>query len=191
MKVKELIIRLLEEDLNADVFVATTDESRKDKTSTEKNNVVFDIDEVENWGGNAYIGFTDWRTGEICDTKRRNQDLRRGEADESIKSLDQSICEDAVSRKAVINAISNNCLWISGDDWNKLVECIESIPSITSQLKMGHWVKTPKTVMGEGYMWYCDKCEHQVYQDSSRSYPSENYCPNCGAKMVVSQESAN
>ncbi len=48
--------------------------------------------------------------------------------------------------------------------------------------KVGHWIKTPKAVMGEGYMWYCDKCEHQVYQDSSRDYPSENYCPNCGSK---------
>ena len=49
--------------------------------------------------------------------------------------------------------------------------------------KVGHWIKTPKAVMGEGYMWYCDRCEHQVYQDSSRDYPSENYCPNCGARM--------
>ena len=61
MKVKELIARLLEEDMNAEVFVATTDESRKDKTSVEKNNVTFDIKEVEHWGCSVYIGFTDWR----------------------------------------------------------------------------------------------------------------------------------
>lgn len=61
MKVKDLIIRLLEEDMNAEVFVATTDVSRKDEDSTEKNNVSFDIEEVEHWGRNAYIGFTDWR----------------------------------------------------------------------------------------------------------------------------------
>ena len=54
--------------------------------------------------------------------------------------------------------------------------------------KTGHWIKTPKAVMGEGYMWYCDKCEHQVYQDSSRPYPSEKYCPNCGVKMIEPQE---
>jgi len=47
----------------------------------------------------------------------------------------------------------------------------------------GHWIKTPKAVMGEGYMWYCNKCEYEVYQDSSKNYPSERYCPNCGAKM--------
>lgn len=61
MTVRELIIRLLEEDMEAEVHVATTDESRKDKTSSEKNNVMFDIDYVEHWGGNAYISFTDWR----------------------------------------------------------------------------------------------------------------------------------
>ena len=61
MKVKDLIIRLLEEDMNAEVFVATTDELLKDVTSKEKNNVVFDITEVEHWGGSAYIGFVDWR----------------------------------------------------------------------------------------------------------------------------------
>ena len=52
------------------------------------------------------------------------------------------------------------------------------------QPKTGRWMKPPQAVMCcEGYMWYCDKCEHQVYQDSSRPYPSENYCPNCGARM--------
>ena len=53
----------------------------------------------------------------------------------------------------------------------------------TEEQKKGHWIKTPKAVMGEGYLWYCDKCEHQVYQDSSKNYPSEKYCSNCGAKM--------
>lgn len=61
MKVKELLIRLLEENMDADVFVATTDESRKDETSTLRNNVSFDITEVEHWGRSAYIGFEDWR----------------------------------------------------------------------------------------------------------------------------------
>lgn len=49
--------------------------------------------------------------------------------------------------------------------------------------RTGYWVKTPKPVMGDVYMWYCDKCEHQVYQNISKDYPSEKYCPNCGAKM--------
>ena len=52
----------------------------------------------------------------------------------------------------------------------------------------GKWIKTSKAVMGEGYMWYCDNCEHQVYQDKSKDYPSEKYCPSCGHRMVEPQE---
>ena len=52
---------------------------------------------------------------------------------------------------------------------------------IEQEPKTGHWIKTPRTVMGEGYMWYCDQCNHEVY--SSRDYPSEKHCPQCGAKM--------
>ena len=37
------------------------DELRKDKTSTEKNNVIFDVKAVEHWGGSVHIGFADWR----------------------------------------------------------------------------------------------------------------------------------
>ena len=69
---------------------------------------------------------------------------------------------------------------------NLAVDCVDrqAMPSVTPQEpRKGKWIKTPKAVMGEGYMWYCNKCEHQVYQDSSRDYPSEKYCPNCGADM--------
>ena len=64
MKIRELITRLLEEDMNAEVFVATTDKSKMDKTSTKENNVFFKINYVEHWGNNAYISFKDWREGE-------------------------------------------------------------------------------------------------------------------------------
>lgn len=115
---------------------------------------------------------------------------------------------DCISRQSVldkiqrlINAEQNN-IDENGDYMNyarERVNAYEAIqffvendclcPSVTPQEpKTGHWVKTPKAVMGEGYMWFCDRCEHQVYQDSSRPYPSENYCPNCGAKMVEPQE---
>ena len=51
----------------------------------------------------------------------------------------------------------------------------------SAEPKTGHWVKTPNNK----YMWYCDKCEYLVYQDSSRPYPSEKYCPNCGCRMLL------
>ena len=49
----------------------------------------------------------------------------------------------------------------------------------------GEWyqIKDHK-IMGEGYLWHCSICDYKVYQDSSKDYPTENYCPNCGAKMI-------
>ena len=68
---------------------------------------------------------------------------------------------------------------------NMAIETLEQNPNT------GHWMKTPKAIMGEGYMWYCNKCGYEVYQDSSRPYPSQKYCPNCGAKMIEPQERAD
>lgn len=100
--------------------------------------------------------------------------------------------DDLISRDEVLKQIS---CWIGSGEYRYamperfLIDRIITLSSVTPQEpKTGYWVKTPKAVMGEGYMWYCDKCEHQVYQDSSRPYPSENYCPNCGARMAESEE---
>ena len=92
-------------------------------------------------------------------------------------------CGDAISRQAVLDLMMH--IWgenFSGDSaMQESIDAIRALPSVTPQERKGHWIKTPKAVMGEGYMWYCDKCEYQVYQDSSRDYPSEKYCPNCGS----------
>ena len=101
---------------------------------------------------------------------------------------------DCIDRQATLDAIIKR-LGIKNETYlleaeRVIYQQILAMPSVTPQEpKTGHWIKTPKSVMGEGYMWYCNKCEHQVYQDSSRPYPSEKYCPNCGAKMVKPQES--
>lgn len=48
----------------------------------------------------------------------------------------------------------------------------------------GEWyqIKDHK-IMGEGYLWHCSICDYKVYQDSSKDYPTENFCPNCGSRM--------
>ena len=100
--------------------------------------------------------------------------------DMAIKALEQEPCDDCVSRKEVEELVYR--FLRKGTDENiAFYEHFLDLPSVTPQERKGHWIKTPKAVMGEGYMWYCDKCEHQVYQDTSRSYPSENFCPNCGS----------
>jgi len=50
-----------------------------------------------------------------------------------IKALKQKPSEDAISRQAVINTIANICFWLSADNWEELIKCINSIPSVTPQ----------------------------------------------------------
>ena len=90
--------------------------------------------------------------------------------------MDRLISEDKVIR--AIYAEHDRAGTLRG-----YLDAIKAIPS--AEPKTGHWLKTPKAVMGEGYLWYCDKCGNLVYQDSSRTYPSEKYCSNCGCRMIL------
>lgn len=99
----------------------------------------------------------------------------------NLKALEQQSCKNCISRQEVLDLFAQKCDAVR--PYHEVWQAVKELSPVTPQPKIGRWIKTPKAVMGEGYMWYCNKCEHQVYQDSSRPYPSEKYCPNCGAKM--------
>lgn len=40
---------------------------------------------------------------------------------------------DLISRQSVINTIANTCFWLSADNWEELVNCINSIPSVENK----------------------------------------------------------
>lgn len=68
MKVKELITRLLDEPMDAEVMICTDydKEEVKDYGNVRlvSRGVIFDIDEIERWAENRVnINFTDWRKG--------------------------------------------------------------------------------------------------------------------------------
>ena len=72
MKVKELITRLLDEPMNAEVMLCTD----YDKEEVEdygnvrvvNRGVIFDIDEIEHWASDRVnINFTDWRADDETD----------------------------------------------------------------------------------------------------------------------------
>lgn len=67
MKVKELITRLLDEPMDAEVMLCTDyDKEEIEDYSNVRvitRGVIFDIDEIERWSVNQInINFTDWRT---------------------------------------------------------------------------------------------------------------------------------
>ena len=79
---------------------------------------------------------------------------------------------DCISRQAVINAIANTCFWLSADNWNELIKCINSISSVENK---GEWIKDEKmSIVFDIYR--CSRC-------SADGEPRYKFCPNCGAKM--------
>jgi hypothetical protein len=97
--------------------------------------------------------------------------------DECIKAL-QKPCEDAISRQAVLEVLKDkwNMFSDANDAMQESIGTIEALPNITPQPKTGHWIKP------YGGNWHCDKCDYEQGRKS-------NFCPDCGAKMVESQES--
>ena len=105
---------------------------------------------------------------------------------------------DIVSRKAVCNIVNDIRDCISVEGYCAILERMKKLPSITPscdkcamngsgskycdncEQKSGKWIRvTDKT----GHLvWECDKCGWQQRL-------SNNFCPDCGAKMVEPQES--
>ena len=101
---------------------------------------------------------------------------------------------DAVSRQVFIDWLKN---WTLGDA-SPLIDFVSSMPSVTPQEpKTGHWILSD--VEGSK-VWRCScsKCNKDPIRFVGGS---ENwwliksnlpkYCPNCGCRMVESQESEN
>lgn len=89
-------------------------------------------------------------------------------------------CEDAISRRDVLNAITMaEVRWQAVDNVNKL-------PSVTPQPKTGRWIPVGYDGYADGnpvYDWWeCSECgwEHTGDEESLTAF-----CPNCGAKMEV------
>lgn len=89
------------------------------------------------------------------------------DAIDDLPSVTPQPCEDAISRREALNAITMaEVRWQAVDNVNKL-------PSVTPQQRTGQWVKEGQ---GGRYKWMCSNCgtHHRALYD---------YCPSCGTKM--------
>ena len=83
-----------------------------------------------------------------------------------LKALAQEPCEDAISRKEVLD------LCDSKDPDYKVIhfkEDVECLPSVRPQEQTGHWIKK------DGYS-DCSECGSHIVTEW-------DYCPNCGCAM--------
>ena len=119
--------------------------------------------------------------------------------DIAVKVLEQEPCEDAISRQEVLSMqyrIDDSVTLSTRDVVN--VDDIEDLPPVTPQPRTGHWVE--ENINEWSRKVFCSECgcappfEHissgDVYSTSGYGVSNKTkYCPNCGARMVESQES--
>lgn len=100
---------------------------------------------------------------------------------DALPSAQPEPCEDAVSRKMAMDAITASTPYcVVPDDYHISVVDMEfrisTLPSVTPKQKRGKWIPS------DNGFWACSECK----------FPSEahganiiyNFCPNCGAKMI-------
>ena len=109
----------------------------------------------------------------------------------AIKALEQEPkCRDCVSRDYLLSIANKDGAYgyVSAHE-------IINAPSVNPQPKTGHWMRKTKVdgvydiagVKTWGGKCQCNKCDFTTTVIEGFGY--YNYCPNCGAKMVESQES--
>lgn len=107
----------------------------------------------------------------------------------AIKALDQESCEDAVSRKTVLNTLNR---MDSVLDENRTVEtykelliaCYNDLPPVTP-VPQGKWIKR-ESITGLEQYYECSNCgNHCLYEYVEIGFQNAKtkYCPNCGAEM--------
>jgi hypothetical protein len=101
----------------------------------------------------------------------------------TIKALEQEPCEDAISRT---QALSDYADWYGyGYRDNAFYKLLKDMPPVTPKTETAHWIKVP-----DEKTFFCSKCNCRLDGlDDEQTYLLLNFCPNCGCKMVKSQES--
>jgi hypothetical protein len=93
-------------------------------------------------------------------------------------SKPEQSCEDAVSRKEMLDYQEYLHGKMSNEENYKLWEFIKALPSVTSAQKKSeraHWIDNHNGTIS------CSCCHAWFHKDDRYSYM--RYCPNCGAKM--------
>lgn len=103
---------------------------------------------------------------------------------EIISAIDQEPCEDAIRRQAVLDLIADYDL-----SMGQVVNGIHTLPPITPQPKTGHWEQYGDPWEDKFKCSECGKEQPKILCGQKIIGHWSDYCPNCGARMVESQES--
>ena len=122
-------------------------------------------------------------TGETYTEPRNDMDKITFDACRgAIELLEQKLCDDAVSRQAVLEQTYN---WSKDEflrvanPFDYLRKRINSLPSVKQEPKTGHWIMTNDyltTAYGSIDYVKCSCCGEDSLEEG-------DFCPNCGADM--------
>lgn len=95
--------------------------------------------------------------------------------------------DDVISRQQAIDALNKLSESIYEVDYG-VVDCDDAINAIATlpptEPKRGKWIKMARW----GRVYYCDQCRNYLNFDGvNAGRGSTNFCPNCGAKMEVTE----
>jgi rubredoxin len=128
-----------------------------------------------------------------------NQGYEMGLREGHLKNL--NTCGDAVSRQVVISTIYDDKSDFKNDfAQGFFADKIRDLPSVSPQQRTGRWIEHDFEQLRKMGYYRCSECNigYQRYERGERKselpningqkyelHRIDNYCPNCGAKMVV------
>ena len=106
---------------------------------------------------------------------------------EILKALEQEPSGDAISRQAVLDLMADYDL-----SMGQVVRGIHALPPVKPQEpKIGHWEWVQYNYNPQLGNWHCSECKCVVVEcvgkEEKGGIPLYKYCPQCGAKMEVSE----
>jgi hypothetical protein len=105
--------------------------------------------------------------------------------EQAIKSLEQELCEDAISRQTVIDLMMQK--WgenFSGDDaMQESIDAIRDMPSVTPQKpRKGEWLRMSDLSEQEDDRYKCSRCGNVIHHKNKMNlYAFNSWCGRCGS----------
>ena len=99
-------------------------------------------------------------------------------------TLKQEPSGDLISREETLTAFADYVgSGMSMDDYDALWNIVAKMPAV-NPTKTGHWIRHDN---GKYHLYLCSCCDAMAGSDEKKM--AYKYCPNCGCRMVESQES--
>jgi DNA-directed RNA polymerase subunit RPC12/RpoP len=95
--------------------------------------------------------------------------------------------DDLISREAVRNIVNDIRDCISVEGYWAILERLKKLPPV-NPTKTGHWIDTNSESFEFHRIYKCSECGNTQIEYPENIYRRFRYCPNCGAKMLETQE---